>query len=69
MKFSTKDLFRKCDQIFRLQISSKNSKLFQSFCSGRMAEMHPDPKDEGPIVIGHKITMILDTRKSNFESQ
>ena len=28
--------------------------------------MHPDPKDEGPIVIGHKITMILDSNGCDF---
>lgn len=32
-------------------------------------EIHPHSKDEGPVDIGHKITMELDTKESNFWSQ
>ena len=36
---------------------------------GRMTEMHQYSKDDGTINTGHKISMVLDTRKSNFGSQ
>ena len=38
-------------------------------CSKRLAEMHPHLKDEGPRNIGNNMSLVLDTRKSNFGGQ
>ena len=40
-----------------------------SFCPVRLAEIHPPSKDEGLRDIGHNMTMLLDTKKSNSSSQ
>ena len=50
------------------QISSKNAKPFWSYCLGRATEAQLPFKDERPKDIGHNMTMVLDTRKSNFVS-
>ena len=33
----------------------------------RLAVIHAYSKDKGPMDIGHKMSMVLDTRKSNLE--
>ena len=53
----------------RAQIQKKNSTLFRSFCPGKATEIHAHSKDEGPRDIGHKISMVLDTKKSNLGSK
>ena len=37
--------------------------------SGRATEIHSHSKDGRPRDIGHKMSMVVDTRKSNFGSQ
>ena len=61
----------KCFQenlVYKAQITNKSSKSSQSFSPGRMTEIHPHSQDEGPMDIGHKMSMVLDKRKSNFRS-
>ena len=53
----------------RGQISCKNSKLLWSFRLGTATEVHLSFKDGGQKNIGHNMSIVLDTRKSNFVSQ
>ena len=50
-------------------ISTVNSKQFRRFRLRRATKVHLPSKDEGPRDIGHSMSMLLDTRKSKFESQ
>ena len=57
-------------KFYRVRISSKNPKpFFKSFCLGRATEIHPPSTDEGLRDIGNNMKIVLDVRKSNFESQ
>ena len=38
-------------------------------CPGRAPEIYPLSMDKRPIAIGHNMSMVRDTRKSNFGSQ
>ena len=53
----------------RGQISSVSSKQFRGFRIERATEVHLPSKDEEPREIGHSMSMLLDTRKSNCEGQ
>ena len=47
--------------------SSVNSMQFRSFHLGRVTKVKLPSKGEAPRDIGHSMSMLLDTRKSNFE--
>ena len=43
--------------------------IVQEFCLWRVTKIHPHSKDEGPRDIKHKMSTVLDKRKSSFGSQ
>ena len=51
------------------QISNENIQQFQNFYPWIATEIHPHSKIEVPSDIRHKMSIVLDTRKSNFGSQ
>ena len=63
-------MFQSVSKKFLLRGPNFNQKFqaFYSLCSGRAREMNRPSKDVGLKDIGHKISMVLDTRKFNFES-
>ena len=50
------------------RISSKHFGPFWNYYLGRATEVHLPFKDEGPRDIRHDMSMVQDTRKSNFMS-
>ena len=55
--------------INRTQTSSENSKLLWGFCPGRTTEIQAPSKDEGLSDIWYSMSMLLDTKETNFGSQ
>ena len=47
-----------------IKIPSQNSKTFGSFCQEKRKEIQPFSKEVRLTQIGHKISMVIDTRKS-----